>query len=92
MERRDFLTLLGLGAVRRRDRPRVRLRQVRPRRRPPAATTSSTFPIGAASRASWPNPSEVTMWHSMTSANLAAIDTLTDRFQHAPSTTCTSVS
>jgi sn-glycerol 3-phosphate transport system substrate-binding protein len=38
-----------------------------------------SFPLGAASRAS-SKPVEITLWHSMTSANLATLVNLTDRF------------
>jgi sn-glycerol 3-phosphate transport system substrate-binding protein len=43
------------------------------------AAGASGFPIGAAAK-SKSKPVSVTMWHSMTSANLAALTALTDQF------------
>ena len=76
MERRDFLTLLGLGAV------GAGMSACSSSASAPTTSslhTKSTFPIGAASRAS-SKPVQVTMWHSMTSANLEAINGLTAGF------------
>jgi sn-glycerol 3-phosphate transport system substrate-binding protein len=44
-----------------------------------AGAARSRFPIGAAAKAA-SKPVSVTMWHSMTSANLTALTTLTDQF------------
>ena len=44
-----------------------------------AGAAGSRFPIGAAAKAK-SKPVSVTMWHSMTSANLTALTTLTNQF------------
>jgi sn-glycerol 3-phosphate transport system substrate-binding protein len=76
MERRDFLALLGLGVagagIAACSSPATEVR-------PPTSSTTSSFPIGAAARART-KPVQVTMWHSMTSANLAAIKALAAGF------------
>ena len=76
MERRDFLALLGLGVA-----GAGIAACSSPASAPPPSNghTSSTFPIGAASRAKT-KPVQVTMWHSMTSANLHALTAMTDYF------------
>ena len=81
MERRDFLTLLGLGAVGA-GIGACSSPASAPSPTPTSGHTKSTFPIGAASRAS-SKPVLVTMWHSMTSANLAAITALTAAFNRS---------
>jgi ABC-type glycerol-3-phosphate transport system substrate-binding protein len=73
MERRDFLALMGLGALG---------AGLAACSSPPPSThpkSGSGFPLGAAA-ASKSKPVPVTMWHSMTSAELTALTTLTDRF------------
>jgi sn-glycerol 3-phosphate transport system substrate-binding protein len=74
MERRDFLALLGLGAA-----GAGIAACTSPASAPAKKRTSSTFPVGAAAKAS-AKPVEVTMWHSMTSANLRSLTLLTARF------------
>jgi sn-glycerol 3-phosphate transport system substrate-binding protein len=44
-----------------------------------SGSTSSTFPIGAASR-STSKPVQITLWHSMQSANLTALKSMTSAF------------
>jgi sn-glycerol 3-phosphate transport system substrate-binding protein len=77
MDRRDFLALLGLGVA------GVGIAACSsPPDAAPKKHTSSAFPIGAAAAASV-KPVPVTMWHSMTSADLLALSSLTDRFNAA---------
>jgi len=47
-------------------------------------TSSSTFPLGAAAAAS-SKPVQITLWHSMTSANLTTITNLTNQFNGSQS-------
>src|SRR5580698_8039432 len=73
MERRDFLALMGLGAL------GAGLAACSTPQSPTHPKSTSSFPLGAAA-ASKSKPVPVTMWHSMTSAELTALTSLTDRF------------
>jgi sn-glycerol 3-phosphate transport system substrate-binding protein len=78
MERRDFLALMGLGALG---------AGLAACSSPPSSThqkDTSSFPLGAAAAAK-SKPAPVTMWHSMTSAELLALTSLTDRFNSSQS-------
>jgi sn-glycerol 3-phosphate transport system substrate-binding protein len=76
VERRDFLALMGLGALG---------AGLAACSSPPASTKPPNphgFPIGAAA-ASKSKPVSITLWHSMTSANLAALVALTNSFNRS---------
>jgi sn-glycerol 3-phosphate transport system substrate-binding protein len=49
-----------------------------------APTTASSFPIGAAARAT-SKPVSITLWHSMTSDNLTTLESLTEAFHRSQS-------
>jgi len=49
-----------------------------------APRTTNTFPIGAAARATT-KPVTITLWHSMTSANLTTLQSLTEAFHRSQS-------
>ena len=75
MERRDFLALIGVGALGAAglgacgDSPKS----------PKGAGKADGFPLGAAASAKT-KPVPITFWHSMTSADLLALASLTARF------------
>jgi sn-glycerol 3-phosphate transport system substrate-binding protein len=78
MERRDFLALMGLGAL------GAGLAACSSPSVSPGPKRASDFPLGAAA-ASKIKPVPVTMWHSMTSADLTALTSLANRFNSSQS-------
>ena len=74
--RRRFLSLMGLGAA---GAGIAACSSPATVSEPPTSSTTSSFPIGAAARAR-SKPVQVTMWHSMTSANLSVLKALTAGF------------
>src|ERR1700722_17248214 len=73
MERRDFLALMGLGAL------GAGLGACSTPQSPTQPKTPPGFPLGAGA-GSKSKAVPVTIWHSMTSAELTALTSLTDRF------------